>query len=115
MTSVKYLVYQSFETIGDPCGETFATRNAAEDSARSFSELIADNHFKWEGDTAVIPYSGRTGKTGNSADIEFWADLSSDSGATFDEETQEPSSGRMSRDELVQRILDEVIVIEELS
>ena len=77
---MKYIVTQTFETLGDPCAETHATREAAEIAAASFRALIADEVSEMS--TPTAPPSG----LGNSDEISAWEEAHSLAGWKWDHE-----------------------------
>ena len=77
---MKYRVYQGFETLGDPCGETFDTRAEAEDAARKFEALIASDVAK------MSTPDEREDRTGNSSEIEAWEAAADLAGVSYDDD-----------------------------
>ncbi len=81
---MKYIVTQTFETLGDPCAETHKTREAAEAAAAGFRALIAE--MVAEMDTPMAPPS----KLGHSNEIAAWAEAHELAGWEWDYENDEP-------------------------
>lgn len=65
----RYRVSQTFETLGDPCAEAAATREAAEVAAAVLRDVIADMVAGW----ATPDAGGDTGPdTGWANEVEAW-------------------------------------------
>jgi len=81
---MKYIVTQTFETLGDPCSETHSTRESAEKAAAGFREEIAK--MVAEMDTPM----SRPSNLGNSNEIEAWAEAHELAGWEWNYENDEP-------------------------
>jgi hypothetical protein len=78
---MKFRISQGFETLGDPCGETVETREAAEAAAATLRAGIAEMVAGWETPDA----DDETSPTGYSNEIEAWAHATTlaDGAATY--------------------------------
>lgn len=106
-TTMKYIVSQNFETLGDPCAETFATREAAEKAAAEFRAMIAAEVA--EMDTPQAQSSG----LGHSKDIEAWAEAHEICGWEWDCESDTPKGPAKYGREAGEYIASQAVVIEE--
>ncbi len=66
---MKFIVSQGFESLGDPCAETFETREAAEAAAAKLRDGIAEMVAGWE----TPPADDESSPTGYSNEVEAWA------------------------------------------
>jgi len=64
---MKYEISQSFETLGDPCSEIFASREEAEAAAEKLRAAIAEEVAGWK-----IPDDADIRQTGYLSEIEAW-------------------------------------------
>jgi len=76
---MRYRVHQTFETLGDPCGETEETREAAEAAAAELRVGISEMVAGWE---TPEEHEGRS--TGWATEIEAWAEALNIAGVTYD-------------------------------
>ena len=63
---MKFRVFQSFETLGDPVAETHATRDAADESAARLRYAVARMVADW-------PVAAEDSQTGVVGECEAWA------------------------------------------
>jgi len=69
MREMKFRISQTFETLGDPCAETFDTREAAEAAASKMRGEIAEMVAGW----ATPDADDERRPTGYSNEIAAWA------------------------------------------
>lgn len=79
---MKFTVSQTFETLGDPCAESFETREEAEAAAVAMRRDIAAMVAKWE-----TPSERPTRKTGFTAELGAWNEALEIAGVAYDADT----------------------------
>ena len=78
---MKYIVTQTFETLGDPCKSTHETREAAEAAAETLRAEIAVMVSGWE-----TPDSHNPQPTGFTNEIAAWAQAEEITGVEYDDD-----------------------------
>lgn len=77
---MKFIVSQTFETLGAPCTETFDSREAADAAAAKLREEIAGMVSDWE-----TPEHDNPEKTGSTSEIAAWTQAEELAGVEFDD------------------------------
>ena len=80
INKMKFIVSQTFDTLGDPCEETFHSREAADVAAGKLSEIIAVMVSDWE-----TPEHDDSQKTGFIGEIDAWTQAEELAGVEFDD------------------------------
>lgn len=75
-----YIVNQTFETLGDPCRETFTRRRDAERAANRLRRAVAEMVADWETPACYDPHPA-----GFSKEIEAWKSAEETAGVTYDD------------------------------
>jgi len=104
---MNYIVSQTFETLGDPCTENYATREEAENAACELRALIADMVANMATPTSA------PSNLGNSTEIEAWNKAHELCGWQWDEESDDSTGPAKYGQEVGKYIADQSVTIEE--